>query len=77
MIGISGIVHLKGKPDSPVSGATVVSEGANVSCRTDEKGWYAFSRIPTGKQNLRVLAPDRPASTVEIVVPSPNYDLEV
>ena len=77
MIGISGIVHLKGKPDSPVSDATVVSEGANLSCKTDEKGQYAFSRIPAGKQTLRVLVPDKAAKTVEIVVPSLSYDLEI
>ena len=77
MIGISGIVHLKGKPDSPVSGATIVSEAANLTCISDEKGQYAFTRIPAGKQTLRVLLPDKAARTVEIVVPSLSYDLEI
>jgi len=77
MIGISGIVHLKGKPDSVVSGATVVAKETNLSCKTDEKGQYAFTRILGGKQTLQVLIPDKPARSFEITVPSQNYDLEV
>ncbi len=77
MIGISGTVRLKGKPDSAVSDATVVDKEANVSCTTDEKGQYAFNRVPAGKQTLQVLVPNKAAKTIEIVVPSPNYDLEI
>jgi hypothetical protein len=77
IIGISGIVHFKGKPESVVSDATIVAEKANLSCRTDGKGQYSFIRIPGGKQTLQVLVPNKPTRTIEIMVPSPNYDLEI
>lgn len=77
MIGVSGIVHLKGKPESVISKVRVVAREAKVSCTTNELGRYDFDHIPEGKQTLLVLIPDKPAREFEIVVPSPSYDLEI
>lgn len=77
MIGISGIVHLKGKPDSVFSKVRVVAREANISSTTSEQGRYDFNHIPEGKQTLLVLVPDKPVKVFEIVVPSPSYDLEI
>lgn len=77
MTGISGVVHLKGKPESIIANATIVAKEAGMSCKTNDQGQYAFSRIPGGKQTLEVLIPDKPVKTIEIVVPGPGYDLEI
>jgi hypothetical protein len=77
MTGISGTVHLKGKPESVVAEAKVVVKGANLSCMTNEAGQYAFTRIPEGKQTLEVLVANKPPRTFEIEVPGPSYDLEI
>jgi hypothetical protein len=77
MIGISGIVYLKGKPDNIITEATIVAKESKLSSKTDAKGQYAFTRIPSGKQTLQVLIPGKPVRTLEIIVPGPSYDLEI
>ena len=75
--GIGGIVHLKGKPDSVISKATIVAKETNLTCQTNDDGQYLFLHIPEGKQTLQVLIPDKPTRTFEITIPSPSYDLEI
>jgi hypothetical protein len=77
MIGITGIVHRKGKPDQVVPEATVVAREAGMTASTNAQGQYAFSRIPAGKQTLLVILPDKQTKELKINVPSANYDLEI
>jgi hypothetical protein len=77
MIGITGVVHLKGKPDQVVSGATVVAKEAGMTAITNAQGQYAFTRIPAGKQTALVILPDKTTKELKINVPSANYDLAI
>jgi hypothetical protein len=77
MIGITGTVHLKGKPEKVVPGAIVVAIEAGMTSTSTELGQYAFSRIPAGKQTILVIMPDKTTREMKIEVPSPKYDLAV
>jgi hypothetical protein len=77
MIGITGIVHLKGKPDKVIPEATVVAKEAGMTSRTNAQGQFAFSRIPAGKQTIQVILPDKQTKELTMMVPSANYDLAI
>jgi hypothetical protein len=77
MIGITGIVHLKGKPGEVIPEATVVAQQAGMTSLTNSQGQYAFSRIPAGKQTILVILPDKGTREFTIMVPAANYDLAI
>jgi hypothetical protein len=77
MIGITGIVHLKGKPDQAVPEAIVVAKEAGMTASTNAQGQYAFSRIPAGKQTIQIIIAGKQMKELKINVPSSNYDLEI
>jgi hypothetical protein len=77
MIGITGILHLKGKPEKVIAEAIIVAQEANMTARTNELGQYAFQRIPAGKHTIRIILPDKQTRELTINVPSASYDLAV
>lgn len=77
LTAISGIVHMKDKPDKVVQGVTVVAREASMTSLTDEKGQYIFNRIPAGKQTLQVLVPGEKTRELAITIPDKNYDIEI
>jgi hypothetical protein len=77
MIGISGIVHLKDKPEIVIAEAIVVAKEAGMTATTDDQGQYSFSRIPAGKQTILVILPDKKMKESSIKVPSSNYNLAI
>lgn len=77
LMAISGIVHLKGKPEKVVSGAMLVDREANITSITDEKGQYIFQMITSGKHTIQVLVPGEKAREFQIDVPDKNYDIEI
>jgi hypothetical protein len=77
MIGITGVVHLKGKPDQVVAEAIVVAKEAGMTAVANSRGQYAFSRIPAGKQTILVIMPDKQTKELKIEVPSSDYDLAI
>jgi hypothetical protein len=77
MIGITGVVHLKGKPDKVVPDVIVVAREAGMTATTNGQGQFAFSRIPAGKQTVLVILPDKTTKELKIDVPSSNYDLAI
>jgi hypothetical protein len=77
MIGISGKVYHKGKPEKVITGAMVTAKEAGQTCLTDDKGWYSFSRIPNGKQTILVQLPNKSTKEFSLNVPDKDYNLEV
>jgi hypothetical protein len=77
MIGITGIVYFKDKPDKVIAEATIVAREAAMTAQTNTLGQYAFSRIPAGKQTILVILPDKKMKEFKIKVPDANYDLAI
>jgi hypothetical protein len=77
MIGITGILHLKDKPEMVIAEATIVAKEAGMTALTNAVGQYSFSRIPAGKQSILVILPDKKTKELTIKVPSSNYNLAI
>jgi hypothetical protein len=74
---ISGVVRYKGKPDEKVEGVGVVAKELQMVASTDDAGNYAFRKITPGSHTFEVTAPGVGKRQVPVVVPSPNYDIEL
>jgi hypothetical protein len=77
LTAIFGSVYLKGQPGKVIASAVVIAREANMSATTNEKGEYAFSRIPSGKQTFQVTVPGGKPQVFTLTVPGKNYDIEI
>ena len=77
MMQISGVVHRKGKPEEGVPNALIFAKEAQATATTDENGNYAFRSLSTGNYTFEISADGEKKRQVSIVVPSPNYDIEL
>jgi hypothetical protein len=73
-IRISGRVY--SGTDSGVANATVTLKESGATSTTDAEGRFAF-RVLEGKSHLTVVTPEGKEVSREIVVPSPEYDVQV
>ncbi len=77
MLQISGVVHRKGKPEEGVPNVLVFAREAQATATTDESGNYAFRNLSARNYTFEISVDGEKKSQVEIVVPSPSYDIEL
>ena len=77
LVQVAGAVTAKGRPEQPISGATVSIKGRALETTSGEDGRYTFRGLPRGKYTFKVTVPGQPEKEVGLDIPSANYDLEV
>jgi hypothetical protein len=77
LVYVGGLVHAKGDRAAPVSGARIQVLGTAFEAVSDAAGQFSFRNLPVGDYKWRVEPPGGKARDHKIVVPAPDYDIEV
>jgi hypothetical protein len=77
LVQVAGIVHEKGKPDQPVTGARVVDREGRMTAETDDRGHYSFRKLVEGEHTFQVLVAGRKVGEMPVTVPAESYDLAI
>ena len=72
---IGGIVHEKGNPQMGIANATVAIKESGLTAKTDDRGYYSFTRLERGKYSFKVSASGWTAKAVQMAVPDDDYNI--
>jgi len=77
IVEVGGLAHRKGDRLAGVAGVRVQVVGTGHEAVSDAEGKFRFVNLPAGSYKWRVEPPDGKAKEHKVVVPSPDYDIEV
>jgi hypothetical protein len=71
------MVRRKGERLAGVAGTRIEVVGTAHRVETGEDGRFNFDNLPAGEYKLRIQPPGGKPREQKVVVPSPDYDIEV
>lgn len=77
LVQVTGMVYESGKPTQGIPEAKVVAKEAGMTAVTDDKGYYSFPKLSTGKHTFQVLVSGKKVGETSVTIPGTSYDLEV
>jgi hypothetical protein len=77
LVKVGGMVRRKGDRLAGVAGARVEVLGTALRVETGDDGRFNFDNVPAGEYKWRIEPPSGKARELKVVVPSPDYDIEV
>ena len=77
LVRVGGMVRRKGERLAGVAGTRIEVLGTAHRVETGADGRFNFDNLPAGEYRLRIEPPDGKAREQKVVVPSPDYDIEV
>jgi hypothetical protein len=77
LVEVGGLAHRKGDRAAGVPGVRIQVLGTALEAVSDAAGQFSFRNVPTGDYKWRIEPPGARAREKAIVVPSPDYDIEI
>jgi hypothetical protein len=77
LVKVGGIVHRKGDRLAAVAGTRIEVVGTAHQAVTGSDGRFNFENVPAGEYKWRVETPGSKPREQKVVVPSPDYDIQV